>query len=96
MKKTQLFRKDNREASNETRRVYAAFELAYTVVDFLAAFCFILGSIFFFYDGLVTAGMWMFLVGSVLFAVKPTLRLIREIKLISMGDSEDVARRLET
>jgi hypothetical protein len=32
----------------------------------------------------------------VLFAVKPTLRLIREIKLISMGDADDVAGRLET
>ncbi len=96
MSKTQLFRKENREHSHETRRVYALFELAYTLVDFLAAFCFILGSVFFFYDGLVTAGTWMFLAGSVLFAVKPTLRLIRAIKLISMGDSEDVARRLET
>jgi hypothetical protein len=96
MSQSKLFRHENRERSHETRKVYAAFELVYTCVDFGAAFCFIVGSVFFFYDSLMTAGTWLFLIGSVLFAVKPTLRLIREIKLISMGDADDVAGRLET
>ncbi|MGI3169397.1 YrhK family protein [Pseudooceanicola sp. C21-150M6] len=96
MKQTRLFRHENRERSHETRRVYAAFELAHTAVDFGAALCFIIGSVFFFYESLMRPGTWLFLLGSILFAVKPTLRLIREIKLISMGDAEDVARRLES
>ncbi|EAQ03694.1 hypothetical protein OB2597_10641 [Pseudooceanicola batsensis HTCC2597] len=96
MSQTRLFRHENRDRNHETRRVYALFELTYTLVDFCAAFCFIIGSVCFFYDSLMNAGTWLFLLGSVLFAVKPTLRLIREIKLISMGDPDDVARRLET
>ena len=96
MKHRLLFRHENREQNHETRRVYALFELVYTVVDFGAALCFIIGSVFFFYDSLVIPGTWLFLVGSILFAVKPTLRLVREIKLISMGDPEDVAKRLES
>ncbi len=96
MSKSRLFHHENREHSQDTRRVYAAFELAYTCVDFGAALCFILGSVMFFSDALFTPATWLFLIGSVLFAVKPTLRLIREIKLISMGDAKDVASRLET
>ncbi|WP_136636450.1 YrhK family protein [Pseudooceanicola onchidii] len=96
MTNSRLFRHENRERSHDTRRVYALFELAHTCVDFGAALCFIIGSVMFFYDDLMTAATWLFLIGSVLFAVKPTLRLIREIKLISMGDAEDVASRLET
>jgi hypothetical protein len=37
----------------------------------------------------------LFLVGSLLFAAKPTLRLIREIKLYRMGDVDDLAHRFE-
>lgn len=96
MTKSRLFHHENRERSHETRRVYALFELVYTCVDFSAALCFIVGSICFFYESLMTPATWLFLIGSILFAVKPTLRLVREIKLISMGDAEDVASRLET
>ncbi|WP_375175818.1 YrhK family protein [Pseudooceanicola sp.] len=95
MTRSRLFRHENRERSHHTRRVYAAFELAYTFVDFSAALCFVAGSICFFYESLMTPGTWLFLIGSVLFAVKPTLRLIREIKLVSMGDTDDVASRLD-
>ena len=96
MTQSRLFQHQNRERDHNTRRIYALFELAYTCVDFGAALCFILGSVFFFSDALMTPATWLFLIGSVLFAVKPTLRLIRELKLISMGDAEDVASRLET
>ena len=96
MTRSRLFRHENRERDQDTRRVYAAFELAHTCVDFGAALCFVLGSVCFFYDSLMTPATWLFLIGSILFAVKPTLRLIRELKLISMGDAKDVASRLET
>ena len=89
-----LFHADNRNRNAHTKRIYALFEIAYTLVDFGAAICFIIGSAFFFYESLMIPGTWLFLIGSILFAVKPSLRLVREIKLISMGDQKDVAERL--
>ena len=73
-----LFRHSNRQKTHESRVIYARFEIAYTCVDFGAALCFILGSVMFFSDALFTPATWLFLIGSVLFAVKPTLRLIRD------------------
>ncbi|PJE30303.1 YrhK-like protein [Pseudooceanicola antarcticus] len=89
-----LFHHSNRERNAETRRIYALFEIVYTLVDFMAAICFIIGSVMFFYDSLMRAGTWLFLVGSFLFAAKPTLRLAREIKLWRMGKQETLAERL--
>jgi hypothetical protein len=90
-----LFRHENRQQTEHSKRLYARFEIVYTLVDFGAAFCFVLGSIFFFYDSLMTPGTWLFLIGSILFAAKPTLRLVREIKLYRMGDQDDLASRLK-
>lgn len=90
-----LFQHGNRERSARSREIYAAFELVYTVVDFAAAICFVIGSILFFNEATVVTGTWLFLVGSVFFAAKPTLRLIREIKLAAMGDAEDLADRFK-
>ena len=91
-----LFDNRNRTRNADTHRVYAAYELAHTIADFGAAFCFIIGSVFFVYDSLVRAGTWFFLIGSILFAAKPTLRLMREIKLLKMGRIDDLAEREET
>lgn len=90
----QLFHHENRQKTARSRRVYALFELAHTAVDFSAAMCFLVGSILFFWQSLETAAIWFFVVGSVLFAVKPTLRLVRELKLAAMGDADDLADRL--
>ena len=70
------------------------YEIAYTLVDFLAATFFIIGSVFFFDEKLMTAGTWLFLIGSILFATKPTLRLLREIQLYKMGEDEDLAEHI--
>ena len=91
-----LFRHKNRQQSAHSRAIYARFELAYTAVDFGAALSFVIGSILFFYEELQTAGTWCFLIGSILFAAKPSLRLAREIKLYSLGDTEDLAERLKS
>lgn len=90
-----LFRHSNRESSDASRTVYARFELVYTFVDFMAAFCFIVGSILFFFETEQIPATWFFLIGSFLFAGKPTLRLMREIKLYRMGDVKDLAKRAE-
>ncbi|GGF69963.1 YrhK-like protein [Mameliella alba] len=88
-----LFTHENRQRSADSRRVYAAFEIAHTTVDFIAAFCFLIGSILFFWPEWETQAIWLFVIGSVFFALKPTLRLVRELRLAAMGDAEDLAER---
>jgi len=88
-----LFHHENRQRTAETRRLYALFELAYTLVDFGAALCFVAGSVMFFFETWQTPGTWLFLIGSLLFAAKPTLRLAREIRLAAAGDRDALADR---
>ncbi|SPF77685.1 YrhK family protein [Pseudoprimorskyibacter insulae] len=88
-----LFDADHSHDTEEQRRKYAAYEIAYTIVDFTAALCFIFGSICFFYDSLLTLGTTLFLLGSLCFAAKPTLRLIREFRLTRMNKA--AARRFK-
>jgi hypothetical protein len=84
----------NRSRTPRHARIWAAWEIVYPVVDFAAAFLFIVGSVFFFYASLTYWGTWMFLVGSVCFALKPTIRLVRELQYLVIGDVEEVAARL--
>lgn len=91
----QLFRHENRDRNAHTRRVYAAYELARTIVDFIAAFSFLAGSILFFWKAYQTPAIWLFVLGSVCFCLKPTLRLMREFRLLSIGDTDDLAERYE-
>ncbi|SES16600.1 YrhK-like protein [Tranquillimonas rosea] len=90
-----LFHPGNRHKSGDHERIWAITEIVYTIVDFLAAFAFVIGSVFFFYKSLQTAGTWLFLIGSIFFAVKPSIRLARELKYAAMGDAKDVADKLE-
>ncbi len=85
-----LFQCDHRR-DPRTSRQYALYEIAYTFVDFTAALLFIVGSVFFFYDDLQRTGTWLFLVGSICFALEPTLRLVREVHLAAIGDFDGVA-----
>lgn len=85
-----LFDRDRREENPRTRRLYAAWELVYTLVDFGAAAAFLVGSVLFLYESLHTSATWCFIVGSALFAIKPTIRTWRDIKLASMGDVEEL------
>lgn len=61
--------------------VYWRYQVVRTAVDFGAALCFVVGSTFFFFASMVRAADWLFLVGSILFAVKPTIDLIRSVHL---------------
>ncbi len=61
--------------------IYWRYQVVRTAVDFGAALCFVCGSVFFFYMSLSTAADWLFLVGSILFAVKPTIDMIRSVHL---------------
>lgn len=61
--------------------VYGFYEKLYTVVDFIASSTFVVGSIFFFYESLTFSGTWLFLIGSVCFGLRPTVKLLREFHL---------------
>jgi uncharacterized membrane protein YhfC len=89
-----LFDHRNRERNADTRRVYAAYEIAHTVVDFLAATCFLVGSVLFLWARYETEAIWLFILGSVFFCVKPTLRLAREVQLWRMGQLDKLVNRV--
>lgn len=88
-----LFHYENRERNARTQRLYALVEILHTVVDLIAAITFLLGSILFFSPSYETVATWFFVIGSVFFCLKPTLRLVREVKLASIGDTDDLAKR---
>ncbi len=86
---------DKRNLNAETRRLYALYEILHTIADFIAAFCFLVGSVLFLWPETETPAIWLFILGSVFFCLKPTLKLIRELRLASVGDEEDLAKRYE-
>ncbi len=91
---TKLFRHETRERSAASRELYARYELLRTGIDFAAAACFVVGSVMFFSDAWMTTGTWLFLIGSICFAAKPSVKIIREIHLYRIGDTKDLAGRL--
>ncbi len=81
---SKLFDHSIRSASPKHAEIVREYELYRTIVEFLAALTFVLGSILFFYESLVYAGTWLFLIGSILFAVRPTVRLLLELRLANL------------
>ncbi|MCZ2402225.1 YrhK family protein [Paenarthrobacter sp. Z7-10] len=73
-------------------RLYATIEVIYTIVDFTAAGLFIAGSIMFFFPSAMTAALWCFLVGSICFALKPTLRLVRQLRYVQLDKIDELAK----
>lgn len=71
--------------------VFWRYQVVRTGVDFGAALCFVVGSGFFFFSSLSRPADWLFLVGSVLFAVKPTIDMVRSLHLRRLPDHEDAA-----
>ncbi len=82
-----LFQSRRFDASSRHRQVYSAYEIAYPTVDWLAAVLFVIGSIMFLYDDLMHTGTWLFIIGSVCFALRPSIRLARELHLARLGET---------
>lgn len=59
--------------------VRARYAWMHLLVDFAAAFLFVVGSALFFYPSQEKAATWCFLVGSMFFAFKPTIRLVSRL-----------------
>lgn len=87
-----LFDPENRTRSAEHKRIYALYELAYTINDFGAALMFVIGSIMFFSEKWTHFGTWLFLIGSIMFGLRPAIKLARELKYLRMGDYDDVVK----
>ncbi|WP_371168864.1 YrhK family protein [Aliiroseovarius sp. 2305UL8-7] len=87
-----LFNPDNHTRSAQHKKIYALCELAYTIVDFSAAALFVVGSILFFSAATTYAGTWLFLVGSVLFGLRPSIKLYREFAYLRVADYDDLAK----
>lgn len=85
-----LFHPDSRR---EKKDLWATYEIAYTAVDFAAAFAFVVGSVLFYFDPLHFWATTLFLVGSILFAAKPTIRFLREVAMAGRGEVDQLAER---
>lgn len=91
----QIFRPENPSKTAEHQRIYALYEIFYTALDFAAASLFIAGSVLFFWNSTQYLATWLFVVGSICFALKPAVRLMRELRYLRMGRIEKLARRDE-
>jgi len=85
-----IFNPENHLRSEEHKKIYAYCELAYTVVDVSAAVLFVIGTVLFFSETTTYLGTWLFLVGSVLFGLRPTIKLFREFAYMRVSDYDDV------
>lgn len=65
------------------------YQVVRTLVDFGAAACFVVGSAFFFFTSTTLAADWLFLIGSVLFAAKPTIDVVRSAHLRRLPGQAD-------
>ena len=88
-----LFDPGTRTSSPRNARIYAGYEIAFTAVDFSAAGMFVIGSICFFSSEWQYVGTWLFLIGSIFFALKPTIRIARELHYLRAGRIERLAER---
>ena len=68
-------------ASDRHVEVYCFYEKLYTTIDMLAALFFVVGSVLFFSEAWAVTATWCFLIGSLMFAAKPTARFAREFHL---------------
>jgi len=91
-----LFDPRGSQRSSAHEQVYATIEVIYTVVDFGAAGLFIIGSALFFSPEAKAPALWCFLIGSICFALKPSLRLIRQFRYLKLDKIDKLAQEEKT
>lgn len=64
------------------------YEALSIVNDFLIAIWFVVGSILFFSESTAALGTWCFLAGSIELAIRPAIRLVRQIHLRRVREVE--------
>ncbi|MCT2535754.1 YrhK family protein [Aquibacillus koreensis] len=58
-----------------------SYQIIYNINDFLIALWFLIGSILFFYESLKNIGIWLFVIASVQYSIRPLIRIIHSIHL---------------
>lgn len=72
---------DISKMSEEKKRKYARYELILTFLEFFGGLTFIIGSFLFLSEATTLLGTYFFIVGSFFFALRPTVKFIREYHL---------------
>jgi hypothetical protein len=72
-------------------RVHSRYQTTFLLVDFAAALLFVVGSVLFFYPERQTSATWCFLIGSIFFAFKPTLRLARFLHIRQLAHKAELS-----
>lgn len=67
--------------------VYGNYQKLYDGVDAAAAVAFVVGSALFFSEATQTAATWLFLIGSVFFAIRPCVHLARDFHMAKLPQS---------
>jgi len=67
--------------------VYGNYQKLYDGVDAAAAVAFVVGSALFFSEATQTAATWLFLIGSVFFAIRPCVQLARDFHMARLPQS---------
>lgn len=75
-------------ASDRHLHVSNTYQAVRTLNSFLAALAFVVGSALFFWESTQTTATVFFLVGSILFAVSPTLDVARQLHLRRLSGDE--------
>ena len=88
-----IFAPNTRNLSRQHETLYAAYELASTLVQVAAGLLFLVGSWLFFYKALENTAVWFFVIGSLLFVIGPSPKLLRELHYALMGNYAELAER---
>jgi hypothetical protein len=76
-----VFREELASLTPHHARISRNYEIWYNINDFAAGVLFVTGSILFFWESTMYIATWFFVVGSILFCVRPSIRLARELHL---------------
>lgn len=85
---SRLFRRELWSLSARHSEVWRQYEILYHVNDFVAGLLFVVGSVLFFWESTQRTATWMFLVGSILFTLRPGIRLMRDLRLTRLPDDD--------
>ncbi|HDZ36770.1 MAG TPA: hypothetical protein ENH62_00475 [Marinobacter sp.] len=63
------------------------YEVVSIINDFFIAIWFLLGSVFFLYPSMEKIAVWLFIVGSFQFLIRPSIRLLAHLHIQRVPDS---------
>lgn len=72
---------DVSKLSEDKRKKFAKYELYLTFCELIGGLTFIIGSFLFLNEATTLAGTYLFIIGSFFFALRPTLKFVREYHL---------------